>query len=148
MSLRPNSVTEETSGPPGEQDEALLLAESTPVPDLPGWFKKTVVVGPEETGFLTSNGSIIQELSSGSHKAGWSFMGWGSSRRAVVILHNRPFRLRLHFTNLLSKGYETLEAIVHITASLSAPSLFYSTVLLLLCYMRFKDRLSFGWRLQ
>ena len=129
MSLRPNSVTEETSGPPGEQDEALLLAESTPVPDLPGWFKKTVVVGPEETGFLTSNGSIIQELSSGSHKAGWSFMGWGSSRRAVVILHNRPFRLRLHFTNLLSKGYETLEAIVHITASLSAPSLFYSTVL-------------------
>ena len=129
MSLRPNTVAGETSEPTGEEESALLLAESTPVSDLPGWFKKTVVVGPEETGFLTSNGSVIQQLTSGPQKAGWSFMGWGSSGRAVVKLHNRPFRLRLHFTNLLSKGYETLEAIVHITASLSAPSLFYSTIL-------------------
>ena len=122
MSLRSNPGA-------GDGDDVLLLAESTPVPDLPGWFKKTIIVGPEEAGFLTANGSVVQELGSGPHKAGWSFMGWGSSGRSVVKLHNRPFRLRLHFSNLLSKGYETLEALVHISVSLSAPSLFYTTVL-------------------
>ena len=97
--------------------------------DLPGWFKKTVIVGPEETGFLTSNGTVIRDLSAVPHKVGFSFLGWGSSNRATVKLHNRPFRLRLHFSNLLSKGYESLDAIIHLTALLSAPSLFYSTIL-------------------
>ena len=77
MSLRPNSVVGETSGSPGEEDEALLLAESTPVPDLPGWFKKTVIVGPEETGFLTSNGSIIRELTSGASQSRLVIHGLG-----------------------------------------------------------------------
>ena len=122
MSLRSNLGA-------GDGDDVLHLAESTPVPDLPGWFKKTIIVGPEEAGFLTANGSVVQELGIGTHKAGWSFMGWGSGGRSVVKLHNRPFRLRLHFSSLLSKGYETLEALVHISVSLSAPSLFYTTVL-------------------
>ena len=90
MSQRPISDAGGTSGTPAEADSALLLADSTPVPDLPGWFKKTVIVGPEETAFLTSNGTVIRDLSSGSHKVGFSFLGWGSSNRATVKLHNRP----------------------------------------------------------
>ena len=90
----------------GDRNGTLLLAERTPVPDLPGLFRKYVVVGPEETGFLTSNGSVIRELPSGPNKVGWSVLGWGSGNREAVKLHNRPFGLRLHFSNLLSKGYE------------------------------------------
>ena len=123
MTQRPNAFEE------GQGEGALLLAESTPVSDLPGIFKKSVTVGPEETGFLTSNGSVLRDLPSGHHKVGWSFLGWGSGHREAVKLHNRPFGLRLHFSNLLSKGYEALDAIIHVTVSLSAPSLFYSTVL-------------------
>ena len=129
MSQRPTSEAGRTSGPQGEGDGALRLAESNPVPDLPGLFKKTVIVGPEETGFLTSSGTVIRELASGSHRVGWSFFGWGSGGREAVKVHNRPFSLRLHFSNLLSKGYESLDALIHVTAMLSAPSLFYSTVL-------------------
>ena len=99
------------------------------MPDLPGLFRKTVIVGPEEIGFLTSNGNVLRDLSSGPHKVGFSFLGWGSSNRQAVKLHNRPFRLRLHFSNLLSKGYESLDALIHVTVSMSSPSLFYSTVL-------------------
>lgn len=125
MSQRPIPNAGASSGSEG----ALLIAESTPVPDLPGLFGKSVVIGPEETGFLTSNGSVLRELPSGPHKVGWSFLGWGSGGREAVKLHNRPFGLRLEFSNLLSKGYESLDAIIHTTVSLSAPSLFYSTVL-------------------
>jgi hypothetical protein len=110
-------------------NEGLLIAESTPVADLPGLFGKTVVVGPEETGFLTSNGSVLRELPSGPHKVGWSVLGWGSGGREAVKIHNRPFGIRLEFSNLLSKGYEALDGIIHVTVSMSAPSLFFSTVL-------------------
>ena len=129
MSQRPGSGAGGASGSSGDVDGTIRLAESTAVPDLPGWFKKTVIVAPEETGFLTANGSFIRELPSGSHQVGWSLLGWGSSNREAVKLHNRPFRLRLLFSNLLSKGYETLDAAIHVTVSLSAPSLFYSTIL-------------------
>ena len=117
------------AGASSELEGGLLIADSTPVPDLPGLFRKSVVVGPEETGFLTSNGSVLKELPSGPHKVGWSFLGWGSGGREAVKLHNRPFGLKLEFSNLLSKGYESLDGIIHATVSLSAPSLFYSTVL-------------------
>ena len=129
MSQRNNSAARETSESTTDADATLILVDSTPVPDLPGLFQKTVIVGPEETGFLTSNGSVIRNLSSGPHKVGFSFLGWGSSNRQAVKLHNRPFRLRLHFSNLLSKGYESLDALIHVTVSISSPSLFYSTVL-------------------
>ena len=108
-------------------DDDLVLLEGTRVPDLPGFFIKKVVLGPEEAGFTTSNGSVISELSRGSNKVGWSFFGWfGSGNREVVKLHNRPFRLQLYFTGLLSKGYETLDSMVHLTVSLREPSLFYN----------------------
>ena len=129
MCARRNQNDAESSGPSGEVDAGLLLAESTRVPDLPGVLTKKVILGVDETGFLTSKGSVVSELSPGSNKVGWSFLGWGAGSREVVRLHNRPFRLRLNFSNLLSKGYETLDAIIHITASLAVPSLFYSTVL-------------------
>ena len=125
MSQRTDSGAREASEP----DFTLIVADSTPVPDLPGWFRKTVIIGPEEIGFLTSNGSVIRDLSLGPHKVGFSFLGWGSSNRQAVKLHNRPFRLRLHFSNLLSKGYESLDAVIHVTVSISSPSLFFSTVL-------------------
>ena len=56
-------------------------------------------------------------------------MGFGAGKREVVRMHNRPFRLRLNFSNLLSKGYETLDAIIHVTTSVLTPSLFHTTVL-------------------
>ena len=117
------------AGASSELEGALLIAESTPVSDLLGLFRKTVVVAPEETGFLTSNGSVLRELPSGTHKVGWSILGWGSGGREAVKLHNRPFGLKLEFSNLLSKGYESLDAVIHTTVSFSAPSLFYRTVL-------------------
>ena len=61
-------------GASSELEGGLLIADSTPVPDLPGLFKKSVVLGPEETGFLTSNGSVLRELSSGPNKVGWSIL--------------------------------------------------------------------------
>ena len=129
MSQRTNAAAVESSASPAEADATLILADSTPVPDLPGLFRKTVIVGPEQSGFLTSDGSVIRDLPSGPHKVGFSFLGWGSSKRQAVKLHNRPFRLRLHFSNLLSKGYESLDAAIHVTVAISSPSLFYSTVL-------------------
>ncbi|MCH7606264.1 MAG: hypothetical protein IH962_03825 [Chloroflexi bacterium] len=125
-----NRNVAESSVESDDGDSGLLLAESTRVPDLPGLIFKKVVLGTDETGFLTSRGNVISELRSGPNKVGWSFLGFlGSSSREVVRLHNRPFRLRLHFSNLLSKGYETLDSIVHLTGSVTTPSLFYSTVL-------------------
>ena len=130
MSAARNQNVAETPAESGEGDAGLLLAESTRVPDLPGFIFKKVVLGTDETGFLTSRGNVITELSSGPNKVGWSFLGFlGSGSREVVRLHNRPFRLRLHFTNLLSKGYETLDSIVHLTGSVTTPSLFYTTVI-------------------
>ena len=106
-------------------DDDLVVLEGTRVPDLPGLFIRKVVLGPEEAGFITSNGSVISELSRGSNKVGWSLFGWfGGGNREVVKLYNRPFRLRLYFTGLLSKGYETLDAMIHLTVSLRGPSLF------------------------
>ena len=125
MSQRPIPGAEGST----DLDAGLLIAEGTTVSDLPGLFGKTVVVGPEETGFLTSNGSVLRELTSGPHKVGWSVLGWGSGGREVVKIHDRPFGIRLEFSNLLSKGYETLDAIIHVTVSMAAPSLFFSTVL-------------------
>ena len=110
-------------------DGSLLIAESIRVPDLPGLVKKTVVLGTDEIGFLTSKGNVISNLGSGTHRVGWSFLGWGAGGREVMRVHNRPFRLRLSYTSLLSKGYETLDALIHVTASVTVPSLFYTTVL-------------------
>lgn len=127
MSTRRNQDPEESSGMEGE--EGLLIAESTRVPDLPGVIAKKVVLGPDEMGFITSGGNVISQMSTGPNKVGWSFLGFGAGKREVVRLHNRPFRLRLNFSNLLSKGYETLDAIIHVTTSVLTPSLFHTTVL-------------------
>lgn len=126
MTLRSNDAAG-GSAATADVDDDLVLLESTRVPDLPGILSRTVVLGPEETGFVTANGSVVSELSRGSNKVGSSFFGWfGSSNREVVKLHNRPFRLRLHFTGLLSKGYDTLDGMIHITVSVRDPSLFYN----------------------
>ena len=129
MSARRNLDVAESSGASGEGEDDLLIAGSTRVPDLPGLITKKVVLGVDEIGFVTSGGNVISQLSTGPNKVGWSFLGWGSGRKEVVRLHNRPFRLRLNFSNLLSKGYETLDAIVHVTTSVLTPSLFHTTVL-------------------
>ena len=97
-------------------DTALLVAESTRVPDLPGLFKKKVVLGPEENGLVVSNGNVVSQLTTGSNDVGWSFMGWGSGKKDALRLRNRPFRLQLQFSNLLSKGYENLDAMIHSTS--------------------------------
>ena len=129
MSTRRNQDVAESSGASGEGEQGLLIAESTRVPDLPGLISKKVVLGVDEIGFVTSGGNVISQLSNGPNKVGWSFLGFGAGKREVVRLHNRPFRIRLNFSNLLSKGYETLDAIVHVTASVLTPSLFHTTVL-------------------
>jgi len=126
MTLRSNDAAG-GSAATADVDDDLVLLESTRVPDLPGFLSRTVVLGPEETGFVTANGSVVSELGRGSNKVGWSFFGWfGSSNREVVKLHNRPFRLRLYFTGLLSKGYDTLDGMIHLTVSVRDPSLFYN----------------------
>ena len=135
MSARRNQDVAESPGGSREGEDGLLIAESTRVPDLPGLIRKKVVLGVDEMGFVTSGGNVISQLSNGPNKVGWSFLGWGSGRKEVVRLHNRPFRLRLNFSNLLSKGYETLDAIIHVTTSVLTPSLFHTTVL------RGRDRL-------
>ncbi|PKB81865.1 MAG: hypothetical protein BZY88_05605 [SAR202 cluster bacterium Io17-Chloro-G9] len=126
-------MTQRSSDAPGgatamaDADDDLVVLEATRVPDLPGMFIKRAVLGPEETGFITSNGSVVSELSRGSNKAGWSFFGWfGGGNREVVKLHNRPFRLRLYFTGLLSKGYDNLDAMIHLTVSVREPSLSFN----------------------
>jgi hypothetical protein len=129
MSARREQDVAESSGASGEGESGLLIAESTRVPDLPGLITKKVVLGVDEMGFVTSGGNVISQLSTGPNKVGLSFLGWGSGRKEIVRLHNRPFRLRLNFSNLLSKGYETLDAIVHVTTSVLTPSLFHTTVL-------------------
>ena len=126
MTLRTNDAAGGSSAT-ADVDDDLVVLEGTRVPDLPGFLFKTVVLGPEETGFITSGGSVVSELSRGLNKVGWSLFGWfGSGGREVVKLHNRPFRLRLYFTGLLSKGYDTLDAMIHLTVSLREPSLFYN----------------------
>jgi hypothetical protein len=127
MTTRRNQGPEESSNPDGE--EGLLIAESTRVPDLPGVIVKKVILGPDEMGFVTSGGNVVSQLSTGPNKVGWSFLGFGAGKREVVRIHNRPFRLRLNFSNLLSKGYESLDAIIHVTTSVLTPSLFHTTVL-------------------
>ena len=129
MSGRRERDIAESSGASGEGDSGLMIAESTRVPDLPGVIAKKVILGPDEIGFVTSGGNVVSQLSSGPNKVGWSFLGFGAGKREVVRMHNRPFRLRLNFSNLLSKGYETLDAIIHVTTSVLTPSLFHTTVL-------------------
>ena len=53
-----------------DEEGSLLIAESIRVPDLPGLVKKTVVLGTDEIGFLTSKGNVISNLGSGTHKVG------------------------------------------------------------------------------
>ena len=126
MTLRSNDAAGGSTAT-AEVDDDLVVLEGTRVPDLPGLLMRNVVLGPEETGFITSNGSVVSELSRGSNRVGWSLFGWfGSGNREVVKLHNRPFRLQLYFTGLLSKGYDTLDAMIHLTVSLREPSLFYN----------------------
>ena len=108
--------------------DPLLLAESTPISDLQGFFQKTVVIGEHETGAIVSGGSVIRELDPGKHKVGWSFLGWGGGKKQAVKLNKSPFRLRLVFSDLLSKGYESLDGIIYITASISSTGLFYSSM--------------------
>ncbi|MCH8206197.1 MAG: hypothetical protein IH956_04255 [Chloroflexi bacterium] len=124
------------SGPPGEGDGSLLLAESTPIGDLPGLLRKKAVIGAEQVGYVTVNGNVDSELGTGASNVGWSVLGFAFGKKEVLRLHNRSFRLLLHFSNLLSKGYETLEAVIHTTVSVSEPSLFFRTV------VRGRDRLS------
>ena len=107
MSARRERDVAESSGASGEGDSGLMIAESTRVPDLPGVIAKKVILGPDEIGFVTSGGNVVSQLSSGPNKVGWSFLGFGAGKREVVRMHYRPFRLRLNFSNLLSKGYET-----------------------------------------
>ena len=136
MAMHSNQEVAGASAAQLDGDTALLVAESTRVPDLPGLFKKKVVIGSEETGLLASNGSVVAELGAGSNKVGWSFMGFGGGKKDALRLRSRSFSLQLHFSNLLSKGYENLDAVIHVTASVTTPSLFYSTML------RGRDRLS------
>ena len=129
MTQRPNTEATGTSTPPVEGDAALLVAEVTPVPDLPGLLKKKVVIGSDESGLVTSNGNVVSELASGSNEVGLSFLGWGAGSRDVLRVRSRPFGLQLQFSNLLSKGYDNLDAFVHLTVSVSSSSIFNTMVL-------------------
>ena len=108
--------------------EPLLLAESRPISDLTGFFQKTLVVGPHETGALVSGGNVLRELDQGAHKVGWSLLGWGGGKKQAVKMNKTPFRLRLLFSNLLSKGYESLDGMIYLTASIASSGHFYSSV--------------------
>ena len=116
--------------------EPLLLAESTPISDLQGLFRKSMVIGEHQTGALVSGGTVLQEFSPGKHQVGWSILGWGGGKKRAVKLNQGPIRLRLVFSNLLSKGYESLDGMIHITASIASNGLFYSSM------VRGRDSLS------
>ena len=110
------------------ESEALILAESRPISDLTGFFRKTMIVGPHEIGVLVSGGNVLRELDQGAHEVGWSFLGWGGGKKQAVKMNKNPFRLRLLFSNLLSKGYESLDGMIHVTASITSSGHFYSSV--------------------
>lgn len=112
----------------GAEGEAFLLAESAPISDLPGLFRKTIVVATHQAGALVSGGNVLKELDQGRHKVGWSFLGWGGGKKQAVKMNKSSFRLRLLFSNLLSKGYESLDGMIYVTASIAASGLFYSSV--------------------
>jgi hypothetical protein len=61
-------------------DSDLLLAQSTRVPDLPGAFKKKAVINPEETGMITSNGSVSAGLSWGSEAGARTWFAFTTAR--------------------------------------------------------------------
>ena len=43
-------------------------------------------------------------------------------------MNKAPFRLRLLFSNLLSKGYESLDGMIYVTASVASSGHFYSSM--------------------
>ena len=110
------------------ESEDLLLAESRPISDLTGFFRKTMIVAGHEKGALVSGGNVLREVDQGAHAVGWSFLGWGGGKKQAVKMNKTPFRLRLLFSNLLSKGYESLDGMIHLTASITSTGQFYSSV--------------------
>jgi len=109
-------------------DGDLLLAHSVRVADLPGSFKKRLVLNPEETGVVTANGSVISQLGSGENAVGWSILGFGGGNRNVIRVHSRSFTLRLQFSNLITKAYDTVDGTMYITAKVNAPTQFFGAV--------------------
>lgn len=110
------------------QSEPVLLAETIPIADLTGFFQKTLYVGPHETGALVSGGNVLREMYEGPHKVGWSFLGWGTGKKQAVRMIKTPFRLQLLFSDLLAKGYESLDCMIYVTVSIASPNHFYSSV--------------------
>ena len=56
-------------------------------------------------------------------------MGFEGGKKGAVKLRSRPFSLQLHFSNLILRGYENLDAIIHVTVSVTTPTIFYGTML-------------------
>ena len=83
-----------TPGADQADDGDLLLAQRVRVADLPGVFRKKLVLNPEETGVVTANGSIISQLGGGANSVGWSMLGFGAGNKSVLRVHSRPFTIR------------------------------------------------------
>ena len=117
-----------TPGADQADDGDLLLAQRVRVADLPGVFRKKLVLNPEETGVVTANGSIISQLGGGANSVGWSMLGFGAGKKSVLRVHSRPFTIRLQFFNLITKTYDTVDGAMHVTATVNAPTQFFGAV--------------------
>ena len=71
----------------------------------------------------------------------------GEVRRRMYLASTPRERERWHALWLLALGW-TASAVAEALERDSHTIGMWVTALVLLCYMRFKDRLSFGWRLQ
>ena len=112
--------------PPNPLD--LVLAQTVPVDDLPGFFRKWASIGPAEAGLLVSRGQVMRSMDSGRRTVAWKFLGLGSSDRSVVWIQTGPFTSRLHFNGLLSRDLKSVDALVTAFAHVENPDLFYRTV--------------------
>ena len=105
----------------------VLLVESDRVSQLPGMWTKRVTVAADQVGFVTSKGTVVKELGSGTTTVGMSFLGLAGRSKEVLRFRFRPFQLRLNLDKLgvNCQAGSTIE----LTALIVTPSLLYSSVL-------------------
>ncbi len=104
----------------------LLLAETRPISDLPGLFRKALFVPQDEAGLVLKGkgGDITRSLGPGKHGVGWAFLGWGA-RGSAAHVRTRDFTISLHFSRIPAQDYLKLDGFLNIAVKVQSPEVFY-----------------------